>query len=114
MRLGRVTACIVTLVLTGVATAHSGGDFAAHHDHRQAERPHGPVHGRHERGGGGHGKDHVPHGGGFANGGETALSNNLSYYRTRMLPNGTESSFWTNFQFSDGQGNINADLCRAH
>ena len=43
----------------------------------------------------------------FANGGELALSNNLTSYQSNMLPNSTESSFWSNFVFSDGQGNNN-------
>src|SRR5581483_879730 len=43
----------------------------------------------------------------FANGGETTLSNKISFYRT-MIPTTTENSFWTNFQFSDAQGNANA------
>jgi hypothetical protein len=44
----------------------------------------------------------------FANGGEVTLSNNLSLYRTGMLPNTNETSYWTNFLFSDGNGNNNA------
>jgi hypothetical protein len=44
----------------------------------------------------------------FANGGETSLSNNLTTYRTGMLPTTNESTFWTNFLFSDGNGNNNA------
>jgi hypothetical protein len=44
----------------------------------------------------------------FANGGEVSLSNNLSLYRTGMLPNTNESSYWTNVIFSDGNGNTNA------
>jgi len=44
----------------------------------------------------------------FANGGEVNLSNNLTVYRTGMLPNTNESSYWTNVVFSDGNGNSNA------
>lgn len=40
----------------------------------------------------------------FANGGEQALSNNLAAYRS-TVPTPAENPFWTNFQFSDGQGN---------
>jgi hypothetical protein len=44
----------------------------------------------------------------FRTGGETSLSNNISTYRTGMLPSTNESSYWTNFVFSDGNGNNNA------
>jgi hypothetical protein len=40
----------------------------------------------------------------FANGGLTLLTNNLAMYQTN-LPNSSESSWWGNFTFSDGQGN---------
>jgi hypothetical protein len=43
----------------------------------------------------------------FANGGLTALTNNLSYYQTQCLPSSTESAWWANFSFSDAQGNSN-------
>jgi hypothetical protein len=42
----------------------------------------------------------------FATGGEGSLSNNSTYYRNSLLPNSTESSYWSNFQFSDGQSNV--------
>jgi hypothetical protein len=44
----------------------------------------------------------------FANGGEVSLSNNITLYRTGMLPSTNESLFWTNFLFTDGNGNNNA------
>jgi hypothetical protein len=44
----------------------------------------------------------------FANGAEVSLSNNLTLYRTGLLPTTNENSFWTNFVFSDGNGNNNA------
>ena len=44
----------------------------------------------------------------FANGGELSLSNNLSYYKTGLMPTTNENTFWTNFVFSDGTGNNNA------
>lgn len=43
----------------------------------------------------------------FASGGELTLSNNLSLYQA-MLPATNENSYWTNFAFSDGNGNNNA------
>ncbi len=44
----------------------------------------------------------------FAAGGEVTLSNNLSLYQTSLLPTTNENSYWTNFLFSDGNGNNNA------
>ncbi|HXD00143.1 MAG TPA: hypothetical protein VN048_12440, partial [Verrucomicrobiae bacterium] len=44
----------------------------------------------------------------FASGAEVSLSNNLTLYRTGLLPTTNENSFWTNFVFSDGNGNNNA------
>jgi type II secretory pathway pseudopilin PulG len=44
----------------------------------------------------------------FATGGNVTLSNNITHYRTGLLPTSTESPYWTNFQFSDAQGNTNA------
>ncbi len=44
----------------------------------------------------------------FANGGEASLSNNMTTYRTGMLPTTSENSYWTNFMFSDGNGHNNA------
>jgi hypothetical protein len=43
----------------------------------------------------------------FRSGGESLLSNNLSIYRA-MVPTTNENSYWTNFLFSDGNGNNNA------
>lgn len=39
--------------------------------------------------------------------GGTVVSNNLSLYRTNLIPAAGENPYWTNFQFSDGQGNTN-------
>src|SRR5579859_3195987 len=47
----------------------------------------------------------------FANGGEQLLSNNLAIYQS-MVPTSAESPYWTNFQFSDGQGNANATFVK--
>jgi hypothetical protein len=44
----------------------------------------------------------------FAAGGEVNLSNNLTLYRTGMLPTTNENPYWTNFLFTDGNGNNNA------
>jgi hypothetical protein len=41
----------------------------------------------------------------YLNGGEVQVVANLSSYRT-MVPTGSDSSYWTNWQFSDAQGNI--------
>ncbi len=43
----------------------------------------------------------------FANGGEALVLTNLSYYKTSLLPTAAESPYWTNFTWSDGQGNAN-------
>ncbi len=43
----------------------------------------------------------------FANGGESLVITNLSYYQTALLPTTAESSYWSNFTWSDGQGNAN-------
>lgn len=40
----------------------------------------------------------------FKNYGQPGLANNLNNYKTRV-PNASESSYWNDFQFSDGQGN---------
>ncbi|MFM2081545.1 MAG: hypothetical protein RL380_236 [Verrucomicrobiota bacterium] len=40
----------------------------------------------------------------YRNGGDNAIINNLSTYRTDV-PTATESSYWTNFSFTDSQGN---------
>jgi hypothetical protein len=44
----------------------------------------------------------------FANGGLTALTNNMGLYQTNLLPNSSESPWWGNFTFYDGQSNANA------
>src|SRR5580700_195949 len=43
----------------------------------------------------------------FANGGVSLISNNLTYYMTSSVPLASENSYWTNWQFSDAQGNNN-------
>ncbi|HEX3798266.1 MAG TPA: hypothetical protein VH413_06145 [Verrucomicrobiae bacterium] len=43
----------------------------------------------------------------FANGGESLVLTNLTYYQTQLLPTSAESSYWTNFTWSDGQGHDN-------
>src|SRR5580692_2959746 len=42
----------------------------------------------------------------YAAGQDTMVSNNLSLYRG-FYPSTTENAYWTSFQFSDGQGNLN-------
>jgi len=41
----------------------------------------------------------------YLNGGEVQVVANLSSYRA-MIPTGSDSSYWTNWEFSDAQGNI--------
>jgi hypothetical protein len=43
----------------------------------------------------------------FANSGESLVISNLSYYQTSLLPTTTENSYWSNFVWSDAQGNSN-------
>ena len=43
----------------------------------------------------------------FRYGGEAALAKNLSQYQTALLPNTSESGVFADYQFSDGQGNLN-------
>ncbi|HWY77952.1 MAG TPA: hypothetical protein VN281_20220 [Verrucomicrobiae bacterium] len=43
----------------------------------------------------------------FESGGLTSITNNLSFYRA-TVPTSGENGWWTNFVFSDGQGNANA------
>src|ERR1700749_1698503 len=38
----------------------------------------------------------------FANGGESLVLTNLSYYQTALLPTAAECPYWTNFTWSDG------------
>ena len=45
-------------------------------------------------------------------GADTLVSNNLSAYRS-MVPSASESPYWTNFEFSDGQGNIGKTYVKA-
>lgn len=42
----------------------------------------------------------------FLNTGLRGVTNNLSIYRN-MIPTSSENSYWGNFEFSDGQGNVN-------
>jgi hypothetical protein len=42
----------------------------------------------------------------FANGGLAFITNNLSIYRT-LVPTNGEDPYWSNYQFSDGLGNVN-------
>ena len=43
----------------------------------------------------------------FANSGESLVISNLSFYSTSLLPTTAENSYWSNFVWSDAQGNNN-------
>jgi hypothetical protein len=42
----------------------------------------------------------------YLNGGESLVSNNLSSYRQNTVPTSSDSSYWSTWEFDDGNGNI--------
>ncbi len=42
----------------------------------------------------------------FLYGGESLVINNLNAYRQNTIPSATDSAYWSNWQFDDGNGNI--------
>ena len=44
----------------------------------------------------------------FMNGGARLVSNNLSLYRANLVPTSADSSYWANWKFDDGNGNVGA------
>jgi len=42
----------------------------------------------------------------FLYGGESLVSNNLSFYRQNTVPTSSDSSYWSTWNFDDGNGNI--------
>ena len=42
----------------------------------------------------------------FLSGGESLVSNNLSFYRQNTVPASSDAAYWNTWQFDDGNGNI--------
>jgi len=42
----------------------------------------------------------------YLTGGENLISNNLSYYRQNTVPTAADSSYWSTWEFDDGNGNM--------